>query len=56
MEVGFEVLHVQAMLIVIDSPLLLSADQDLEFSTSSSAPYLPAHCHAPHYDDNGLNL
>jgi hypothetical protein len=32
--------------------LLLPSAQDVELSTPSSAPYLPAQCHAPCLDDN----
>ena len=33
-----------------------AADQDMELSTPSPAPCLPACCHASHYDDNGLTF
>jgi hypothetical protein len=36
--------------------LLLPSDQDVELAALSSAPCLPACCHALHYDSNGLNL
>jgi hypothetical protein len=56
MEVGFEVIHAQAMHGVVHSLPLLPADQDVELSVPSLAPCLPACCHASHHDDNGLNL
>jgi hypothetical protein len=35
---------------------LLPTDQNVETSAPSSAPHLPAYCHASCYDDKELNL
>ena len=51
---GFEVFCAQATPSVTQSPAVFS--QDVELSATSPAPCLAACCHAPHYDDNGLNL
>lgn len=32
----------------------LPEDQDVELSATSPAKCLPAHCHTPYHDDNGL--
>ena len=37
------------------SLFLLPVDLDVKLSATSLAPSLPAHCHASHHDDNGLN-
>ena len=50
--VGFEVFKAHAR----PSSLSLPADQDVELSATSLAPYLPECPHASHCDDNGLNL
>lgn len=51
---GFEVSKTQDRL----SSFLfrLPEDKDLELSATSPTPCLPAYHHAPHHDDNGLNL
>ena len=51
--VGFEVSKAQARPSV--TLVLLSVDQDVKLSATSSAPYLSLCHHAPHHDDNGLN-
>jgi hypothetical protein len=38
-----------------DYPLLLPVDQDVEL-LAPPTPCLPAHCHASHHDNSGLNL
>jgi hypothetical protein len=41
---------------LVSSPGWLPVDQDAAFSVPFPVPYLPGHCHASSYDDNGLNL
>jgi hypothetical protein len=56
MGVGFEVFCAQATPSVAHSLLSLPLDQDVVLLASSPAPCLAAWGHAPHHDDNGLNL
>jgi hypothetical protein len=53
--VGVEVLCLSSAQGKRDSLSWLSSDQDVAPS-APPAPYLPAHCHASHHDDNGPNL
>ena len=45
-EAVFEVLYAQAIVIVGHSLLLLSVNQDAEYSAPSPAPYWPMYCQA----------
>lgn len=38
------------------SLFLLPENQNVKLSDCSPAPGMPASCHTPHHDDNGLNL
>ena len=52
----FCVFYAQAMPGVTHSLLLLPTGYDVELTVPSPGPHLPAHCHAYHHDDKGLNL
>jgi hypothetical protein len=52
LRVGFEVSPARFVSL---SPSLLPADQDINFSATSPAPYLPAATLPPHQDDHGLS-
>lgn len=49
LESGFEVSGLE-----VSHFFLQLADMDVEVSVTFLAPCLPAHCHVPHHDANGL--